>query len=93
MFAVHNINSYCDFLFNQLNDVKQKLDTAVEKVGDLSSEEREMLSKDNFISDLKSFSDEVGSKLERIGKVCPRAEYGRSTEIHPEAAPYAETPL
>ncbi|MFO0753803.1 MAG: hypothetical protein U0411_10835 [Thermodesulfovibrionales bacterium] len=93
MFAVHNINSYCDFLFNELNDVKQKVESAVKKADDLSSEERDMLSKDNLLSDLKDLADTIGSKLETIGRVCPRVEEGRSAEIRPEAAPYAGTPL
>lgn len=88
MFAVTNINNYCDFLFNQLNDVKQKLDTAVKKAGELSSEEQEALSKDNLISDLKRLADEVGSKLQTIERMCPRVEYGRSAELDPKAAPY-----
>lgn len=93
MFAVHNLNSYCDFLFNELNDVKQKLDTAVRKADELSSEEKETLAKDNLVADLTRLADEVGSKLDTVERMCPRVEFGRSKELQPEAAPYDKTPM
>lgn len=92
MFAGKSINSYCDFLFNELTDVKQKLDTAVEKINDLSDDDRRVISQNHIDSGLKGLSDEVNEELELIGKSCPRVEHGRSSEIHPEGVPYS-TPM
>ncbi|HEX8948081.1 MAG TPA: hypothetical protein VF790_03915 [Dissulfurispiraceae bacterium] len=93
MFAAKNINSYCDFLFNELTDVKQKLDNAVEKIGDLSADDRRIVSEQHIISDLQNLSNEVSSELETIGKSCPRFEPGRSEHVRTEGTPYSKTPM
>jgi hypothetical protein len=92
--------SYCDFLANELRDMKKKIGEAVDRGNDLSAEDREEIS-ENISSHLNEISEVIDSKLQAIARNCieweqgksRRTEEGRSEKVHPEGVPYSSTPI
>ncbi|MEW6117488.1 MAG: hypothetical protein AB1553_11365 [Nitrospirota bacterium] len=88
MFEEKNINGYCDYVFNELSDIKQRIHTIQEHAEDLSAEDKRAVSENIFIL-LDELSDEVESKLQSIITYCPAIKEQRKgaskwvSEFHP----------
>jgi len=97
---IKNRKGYCDFLANELRNMKKKIDEAVERGSDLSAEDREDINENIFLH-LNDLSEVIDSKLQIIAKNCidweqgkgRHTEEGRSEKVHPEGVPYSSTPI
>lgn len=91
---------YCDFLANELADVKKRINDIADRGNDLPSEDREGMS-EMVSSHLRELNDLIDSKLRIISKNCleweqgreQRAQEGRSEKVQPEGVPYSNTPI
>ncbi len=70
MIGEKDINGYCDYVFQELTDIKQRIKAIEENAKDLSAEDKRAAS-DNIIILLDELSNDVDSKLHSITNYCP----------------------
>ncbi len=70
MIGEKDINGYCDYVYHELTDIKQRIKTIGENASDLSVEDKRAAS-DNILILLDELSTDVDSKLQSITTYCP----------------------
>jgi archaellum component FlaC len=70
MLGERDINGYCDHVFKELTDIKQKISKIEENAEDLPAEDKKAVS-DNIVILLDELSEQVDSKLHSIITYCP----------------------
>ena len=65
-----DINEYCDYVFRELTDIKQRISKIEENTSDLSSEDKKAVS-DNIFVLLNELSEHVDSTLQSVVTYCP----------------------
>lgn len=67
---IEDAKGYCDYVFDELNDIKQKLTKIEEKAGDLSPEDKRVVV-ENIFSHLHEITSLIDAKVEVVSKSCP----------------------
>ena len=70
MLGEKNINGYCEYVFGELTDIKQRIHKIGENVEALPAEDKKAVS-DNIVILLDELSEQVDSKLHSIITYCP----------------------
>ena len=65
-----DIRTYCDYVFEELMDIKEKISKMEENAEDLSAEDKRTVS-DNVLTYLDELSSQIDSKLQSITAYCP----------------------
>lgn len=89
---------YCDYLFCELNDLKQRLDYAMGMSWDYATEEG---GAEGISANLRDIQNVINEKLDVLGKSCPnwmvvkdrQNPEGRFNHLHAEGIPYGLTPM
>ncbi|HEX8947683.1 MAG TPA: hypothetical protein VF790_01905 [Dissulfurispiraceae bacterium] len=87
-----DINEYCDYVFRELTDIKQRISKIEENTSDLSAEDKKAVS-DNIFILLNELSEHIDSTLHSVVTYCPAVREklkgaGKwAAEFHPTGKP------
>ena len=70
MLGGKDIDEYCDYVFRELTDLRQRIGEIKENTGGLSDEDKKAVS-DNILILLSELSEHVDSTLQSVVTYCP----------------------